>query len=99
MFPQMPSPPQSPQPQSPQPQSPQPPQNKSGMTAMKRFALVAGLLFAATGAGASTALLTSTTAFAQQPPGLSTQPYQLRCWQDSVQILSIREPQALQSLA
>ena len=64
----------------------------------KRIAIVAALIISATAGGASTALFTS-KAFAQQAPGLTSQPYVLRCWQDSVQILNIREPQALQSFS
>jgi hypothetical protein len=66
------------------------------MSPLTRISIATVLVVAATAAGASTALFTN--AFAQQSPGLAAQPYLLRCWQDSVEILNVRETQALQSL-
>jgi hypothetical protein len=63
---------------------------------LPRIAIVAGLIVAATSIGASTAVFEK--AFAQQAPGLGQQSYLLKCWQDSVQIVNVRETQALQSL-
>lgn len=70
---------------------------KPRLSLLPRIAIVTGLILASTSIGASTIFLQK--AVAQQPPGLAGQPYVLRCWQDSVQILNIREPQALQSFA
>ena len=74
-----------------------PAQTSPGVSLLPRIAIVAGLVIAATTAGASTALFT-TKAFAQQAPGLGLQPYLLKCWQDSVLIVNVRETQPLQSL-
>ena len=63
----------------------------------KQTALIAGLMLAAVAASAGTALITR-SADAQSPP-LGTRPYALNCWQDGVQIVSVREDKALQSLS
>ena len=76
--------------------SPQSPAPKSSIPLLPRIAIVAGLIVAATSIGVSTVVFEK--AFAQQAPGLAAQPYLLKCWQDSVQIVNVRETQPLQSL-
>ena len=71
-------------------------QKPEGVPLLPRIAIVAGLIVAATSIGASTVVFEK--AFAQQAPGLGLQPYLLKCWQDSVQIVNVREAQPLQSL-
>ncbi|HEV7693951.1 MAG TPA: hypothetical protein VGO52_24165 [Hyphomonadaceae bacterium] len=76
--------------------SSQKPTQQPGVPLLPRIAIVAGLVIAATSIGASTVVFEK--AFAQQAPGLGVQSYLLKCWQDSVQIVNVRENQALQSL-